>query len=72
MRLFVALPVPRAAQQAIGDLIKDFAVLESPVRWVREEGLHLTLKFFGEVEESRVSRSQPHWVAPRPACRHSR
>lgn len=55
MRLFVALPVPRAAQQAIGDLIKDFAVPDSPVRWVREEGLHLTLKFFGEVEESRVS-----------------
>ena len=54
MRLFVALPVPRAAQQAIGDLIKDFAVPESPVRWVREEGLHLTLKFFGEVEEARV------------------
>jgi len=54
MRLFVALPVPRAAQQAIGDLIKTFAVPESPVRWVREEGLHLTLKFFGEVEEARV------------------
>ena len=51
----MALPVPRAAQQAIGDLIKDFAVPDSPVRWVREEGLHLTLKFFGEVEESRVS-----------------
>jgi len=54
MRLFVALPVPRAAQQAIGDLIKTFAVPESPVRWVREEGLHLTLKFFGEVDEARV------------------
>ena len=51
----MALPVPRAAQQAIGDLIKDFAVPDSPVRWVREEGLHLTLKFFGEVEETRVS-----------------
>ena len=55
MRLFVALPVPRAAQQAIGDLIKDFAVPDSPVRWVRQEGLHLTLKFFGEVEETKVS-----------------
>src|SRR5262245_34210814 len=54
MTLVVALPVPRAAQQAIGDLIKTFAVPESPVRWVREEGLHLTLKFFGEVDEARV------------------
>jgi 2'-5' RNA ligase len=54
MRLFVALPVPRAAQQAIGELIKDVAVPDSPVRWVREEGLHLTLKFFGEVDEAGV------------------
>ena len=67
MRLFVALPVPRAAQQAIGDLIKDFAVPDSPVRWVREEGLHLTLKFFGEVEETRVpeiSTVSPRWNGP--------
>ncbi|MBA3260213.1 MAG: RNA 2',3'-cyclic phosphodiesterase, partial [Gemmatimonadales bacterium] len=27
---------------------------ELPVRWVRDEGLHLTLKFFGEVAAERV------------------
>lgn len=51
MRLFAALPVTGAAQHELERLLADLARLGWPVRWVRPEGLHLTLKFFGEVAE---------------------
>jgi 2'-5' RNA ligase len=54
MRLFVALPIPQEARREIGTLIEDLRRADGPVRWVGEEGIHLTLKFLGEVPESRV------------------
>jgi 2'-5' RNA ligase len=54
MRLFVAVPLPAEAQAQAGDLLRKLSDLEWPVRWVRPEGLHVTLKFFGEVTSDRV------------------
>src|SRR6476646_3771428 len=54
MRLFVAVPLPPPAQAAAVDLLRAVRPLEWPVRWVRDEGLHFTLKFFGEVTSDRV------------------
>lgn len=53
MRLFVALPLPGAARDEIAALLARMKECEWPVRWVREEGLHLTLKFYGEVAPER-------------------
>ena len=54
MRLFIAVPLPAQALEAAGRLLEELRVLDWPVRWVRTDGMHLTLKFFGEVTSDRV------------------
>ena len=54
MRLFVAVPLPEAARQEVAALLRTLSDLEWPVRWVKEDGLHVSLKFFGEVTSDRV------------------
>jgi len=54
MRLFVALPVPDPAREQIFKLLGQLRSAGWPVRWVHDEGLHMTLKFFGEVGGDRL------------------
>jgi RNA 2',3'-cyclic 3'-phosphodiesterase len=54
MRLFAAVPIPDPARTQILDLLTDLRSGDWPVRWVHDEGLHLTLKFFGEVGAERL------------------
>jgi 2'-5' RNA ligase len=53
VRLFVALNLPDRTRHALWDAISPLRDLDLPVSWVRPEGIHVTLKFLGEVEESR-------------------
>lgn len=53
MRLFAAVPLPETAQADAGAILSRFQDLPWPVRWVRADGLHITLKFFGEVVPER-------------------
>jgi RNA 2',3'-cyclic 3'-phosphodiesterase len=54
MRLFAAVPIQDPARGEILDLLGDLRRGDWPVRWVHDEGLHMTLKFFGEVGEERL------------------
>lgn len=54
MRLFAAIPLYGAAQEAVARQLRELRSQPWPVRWVHEEGLHLTLKFFGEVAPDRL------------------
>ncbi|MEZ0333094.1 MAG: RNA 2',3'-cyclic phosphodiesterase [Gemmatimonadales bacterium] len=54
MRLFAAVPLPEPARSEVAGLLDRLRRHELPVRWVRDEGLHLTLKFFGEVPSERL------------------
>ena len=54
MRLFAAVPVAEPARAEILGVLGRLRASEWPVRWVQEEGLHLTLKFFGEVAPERL------------------
>ena len=51
LRLFIAIPLPAPVREALADLQGQLAELAPPraVRWVRPEGIHLTLKFLGDV-----------------------
>ena len=49
MRLFVALNFPDPIRQALWQATARLRDLGLPVKWVRPEGIHLTLKFLGEV-----------------------
>jgi len=53
MRLFAALPIPSPARETIAGILDRLRGAHLPVRWVRDEGLHLTLKFYGEVPDER-------------------
>ena len=50
VRLFVACEVPDDARETIGEIIETLKGRSgSAVRWIRPEGVHVTLKFLGEV-----------------------
>ncbi|HJQ66203.1 MAG TPA: RNA 2',3'-cyclic phosphodiesterase [Gemmatimonadales bacterium] len=53
MRLFVALTPPSDVQQAVWDAFAPLRRRPYPVKWVHPDGIHLTLKFLGEVGEDR-------------------
>jgi 2'-5' RNA ligase len=55
MRLFIAIEIPEAVK-------KELAVVQGRLRdagvdasWTRAEGMHLTLKFLGEVPETKIT-----------------
>jgi 2'-5' RNA ligase len=54
MRLFAALPLTGAPHEVLVHLLDSWRQESWPVRWVRPEGLHLTVKFLGEVDPSRL------------------
>jgi RNA 2',3'-cyclic 3'-phosphodiesterase len=63
-RLFVAVPLPMAALAAVTSLVSGVRLAPEPapgerrdpsdVRWVRMDGLHLTLRFLGPTEPDRL------------------
>jgi 2'-5' RNA ligase len=54
MRLFAGIPIVDDARREIIALLGRLRESDWPVRWVTDEGLHLTLKFFGEVAPERL------------------
>ena len=63
-RLFVAVPLTPAAMAAVAELVAGIRLAPEPapgerrdpadVRWVRMDGLHLTLRFLGPTEPDRI------------------
>ncbi|MDQ2966343.1 MAG: RNA 2',3'-cyclic phosphodiesterase [Chloroflexota bacterium] len=62
-RLFVAVPLGEEARDAVARLVSDVQASaeaaaraqRSPVRWVRMDGLHVTLRFLGPTPEDKVA-----------------
>jgi len=54
VRLFVAVALPEPISAALRGLIQALRGELPGLRWVRPEGIHLTLKFLGEVAETGV------------------
>ena len=54
MRLFVALDVPEETRRALGETIRRFEIACHGARWMRAESIHVTLKFIGHVEETKL------------------
>lgn len=54
MRLFVALDIPDSVRAAIHESIEKWRPLSRQARWVRLEGMHITLKFIGEVAAEKL------------------
>jgi RNA 2',3'-cyclic 3'-phosphodiesterase len=54
MRAFLAIEISDDIKQYLKTIIKSMAGKVDGVKWVNEEGQHITLKFFGEIEEARA------------------
>ncbi len=55
VRVFVALDLPDLAKAVLRQTVQELeSVLPSGVRWVDPGGIHLTLKFLGDVDAGRV------------------
>lgn len=51
IRSFLAFDVPPDVKKKLGRLIADFSKKETGVKWMPAENLHVTMKFFGDIEE---------------------
>ena len=70
MRTFIAIDLYTEIKQNLRSLIRDLDMGENNVRWVKQQALHLTLKFCGDISpsmadsvkkslEETASRTQP-------------
>lgn len=65
-RLFISLDIPQAIRQAAAEVQERLRELQHPyglhpnwdISWTRPEGMHLTLKFLGQVEGKQVPEIQ--------------
>lgn len=54
IRSFLAIELPEAIRRKIEEVQKDLKLSHADVRWVSPEKIHLTLKFFGSIDGSRI------------------
>ncbi len=55
MRLFVALEIPSDVRENLAALLKSLRAVSPQTLWVRPENLHVTLKFIGEMPETKLA-----------------
>jgi 2'-5' RNA ligase len=67
IRSFIAIEISEALRQRLRDLLREFQKTGADVKWVRPEGIHLTLKFLGDVERDDLEILSQ---ALRPAVEH--
>ncbi|HNT57859.1 MAG TPA: 2'-5' RNA ligase family protein, partial [Syntrophales bacterium] len=51
IRSFLAIDLSPAVRERIGGIQEKLKTILKGVRWVRPEGIHLTVKFFGDIYE---------------------
>lgn len=56
IRTFIAVKLPQEIQDRIGRLQSDFRASMPDVRWTKYSNIHLTLKFLGDVQISRIDK----------------
>jgi 2'-5' RNA ligase len=71
MRLFVALDIPEEVRAALEAFVAKLRAACGGARWARLEGVHLTLKFIGEVQPEKAEAIQAALAALPPYARFS-
>jgi 2'-5' RNA ligase len=54
MRIFIALDIPAEIRERIAEFVEHARPYAPEAKWARIEGLHVTLKFVGEVSDAKV------------------
>jgi 2'-5' RNA ligase len=68
MRLFVALDIPAEIRARMLEYTERVRRLAEEARWARPEGLHVTLKFIGEVGDAKAQDIKTALAAVRAAA----
>jgi 2'-5' RNA ligase len=56
MRIFIALDIPEQVRAHLTEYMERAHLLAPEARWARVEGLHVTLKFIGHVDDAVVEK----------------
>lgn len=56
MRAFIAIELPESLHEALAREQSRFRAVCPDARWTRTEGIHLTLKFLGEISDVQVDK----------------
>ena len=56
IRTFIAINIPDDVRAAIGEFQGTLREHRADVKWVRPESIHITLKFLGDVEATRIKK----------------
>lgn len=54
MRTFIAIDLEKDIKDRLSSFLQELHKVSRDIKWVKKEGMHLTLKFLGEVEEKRI------------------
>ena len=54
MRVFLALELPAALREQLGELQGRLSFLGRGIKWVKEENMHLTLYFLGDLNTEKI------------------
>lgn len=54
----MAVPLPDSARAEAKEILRELRASDWPVRWVQDDGFHITLKFFGETTSDRLEPIQ--------------
>jgi len=65
MRLFIAIEINPEIRTALATFVKDLRTLAPQAKWIRADNLHVTLKFLGETESTRLRQVQAALAAIR-------
>lgn len=60
MRLFVALDIPEETRSAVRELVSRLQPIARGAKWVRPEGIHITLKFIGWTDDENLAQIKEH------------
>ncbi len=55
-RAFIAVDLPETVQVFLAELQETIKSYEVPVKWVRPQNIHLTLKFLGDTDTAQTAR----------------
>jgi RNA 2',3'-cyclic 3'-phosphodiesterase len=67
MRIFIALDIPADIRARMLEYAERARRLAPEARWARPEGLHVTLKFIGEVSDAKVQETKSALTAVKAA-----
>jgi 2'-5' RNA ligase len=51
LRSFIAIELSESVKSALADLQNNFRKCRADIRWVKPAGIHLTLKFLGDIDD---------------------